>query len=211
MAAGNLNFVDLQDRVNSSFLNTTADSLLSTSAKAWLNDALSAICSDIDGIEDSASQVTVAGLRFYNLHPDLISVRAVTWDGSYLQPRSFEDTGDFYSTGNTYCDRFCILERNPAVIMLGPLPPNAAATLTVYFFREPNPLVQDADIPEIPNRFRPCLADYASSMAYSALGDLGAANAAMARFMGGKERFEAWINGNKTTKPSVVRNLTEAW
>jgi len=142
-----------------------------------------------EGVEDIATIPAIPNQRAYNLPQNYIRIKLVTFNGLKLTYRQII-TQDFFSTGTTtYPDRFSIWNNQ---LLLGPLPPANTFPIVIYYYREPNPMVNPTDIPEIPNRFRPYIADYGGAQQMIADGALQDAQVLMSRFTQGVQEYMEW-------------------
>ena len=195
MASQDLTLDDLKLRAIGMMDAPTTDSHYGALVTAWINDGLMRMCMEGEGIEDLKSFTTVAGTRAYTLPvvtdataKQFIRAKMVLYDGRVLDYNPILNL-DFFSSGNSPPDKYTIWNGQ---ILLGPSPPDAAETLDVYYVREPLLLSAAGDKPEIPNRFRSYLADYAASMQMMADGDLNDARALMASYEAGVARYRHW-------------------
>ena len=140
-------------------------------------------------IEDTQTITSVSGKRAYDLPAGYIRMKLVTYNGLKLTARQLV-TQDFFDVGTTtYPDRYTIWNNQ---ILLGPLPPASPYPIVLYFFREPYVMVNGTDTPEIPNRFRPYLSDYAAAQQMIADGALQDAEVLMNRFDRGCLMLSNW-------------------
>lgn len=162
-----------------------------TLLNGYIQDGLQNMVAEGRGIEDTYSFTTTAGTRAYVLPTNLIEIKQVLYNGSRLRPMALIEQ-DFFSSGSTYPDRYA-LWGTPLQILFGPTPPSAAEDVVIYYFREPNTLTNDNDEPEVPNRFRHYLADYAAANIKLTDGNAQDANMHMQRYQDGVKKYHQWV------------------
>jgi len=121
--------------------------------------------------------------------------------------RNYPLPGGFQPTGNSWpCLYF--IQKSKSQILLGPDPPYAPFPLSMRYWRSPQELVQDGDIPEVPNEYRKYLSYYA--VAQMASGDESSIlrKDMFEQWSEGKREFNEWIQGGSTNNPTV-RNVIE--
>lgn len=181
------------------------DSHYGAAIDLWINDGLQELVRDsTNGIEDDKTFTTVPGQRAYDLPVGFIKNRLVLYDGLPIIQYPVINL-DFFSTGDSDIDRYAIWGAGPAAILLGPLPPDQPTTLQLFFYREPMYLSSDGDRPEIPNRFRHMLAEYAFAQTLMADGSLQDYGALMARWEKGKTTYKEWLKYNRAQNYSQVQ------
>jgi hypothetical protein len=111
----------------------------------------------------------VAGTATYDLHPSIIKVRSVTWEGKFLTGTAREVLNERHPEGwtaltGTPCE---FIDPQEKVLTLFRRPVlDGAVRLSVY--RRPlEPLAEDGDVPELHERHHRGLLDWMLSLAYS--------------------------------------------
>lgn len=175
--------------------SSTDDYFGATLVEHWLNCGLMEMFIEGYVIEDEIAWTTTVGKRDYapkEGSPASLSVARwvkVSYDGRGLEFRSLSDL-DFESdsTGPPSC---YTLWRGK--ILLGPNPPSEALELRAYVLREPRVMVDDTDRPEIPNRYRHYLVDYARAEAFWSDGKRADGDRFFQKFEAGSDRHHKEI------------------
>ena len=184
---------------------TTANGSL---CDGFINDALTEMTCNWLGLDDFwlLNAVTV-GKRNYPLPGGFRLVQAAWYNGVELTEARAADMNFFQPTGNSWpCLYF--IQKSKGQILLGPDPPYAPFPLSMRYWRSPQELVQDGDIPEVPNEYRKYLSYYA--VAQMASGDESSIlrKDMFEQWSEGKREFNEWIQGGSTNNPTV-RNVIE--
>lgn len=115
-------------------------------------------------IERSFEATTVIGTQEYTLPNYTIGIKRAVWRGIALEPITFEDddllTGFDETTQDSGDPAYFIHWENK--IRLRPIP-SSAATLKVYTYNEPQPLVAASNL-EVPTRYHIYILDYVTAL-----------------------------------------------
>ncbi len=215
MAFQNLTLADLRRKALSYVGDVVSDSRFGPSSSGaknslcdgFINDGLLRIATDWTGIEDNWRQVATVGLRAYPLPGGFRIVKSVWYNGIPLKEASIEQF-NFYTPGTTSWPSIFNIFGAGNQLLLGPDPPYQPFPITMQYYRSPQLLVEEGDVPEIPNEYRPALAYYAA--AQMLLGDesLATYKEMMSQYGRLEETFREWTDG-KSTQTQSVRNVTE--
>ncbi len=212
----NLNLKDLRVKALSMVGDVNSDSRFGPGpttatgnlADGFINDALLRITTDWLGLDDFWTTTTIVGKRDYPLPGGFRLVQAAWYQGSELTEARAVDM-NFFTPGNSFpCLYF--IQKSQRKILLGPDPPYMAVPLTMRYWRAPQMLVEDGDIPEIPNEYRPALSYFAAGQMLLGDESLAAYKEIMAQYGKLEETFREWIQAGSTNNPTV-RNVTEGW
>jgi hypothetical protein len=172
----------------------------------WINEAQMKMIGEL-GIQDIYTTTTTNNVRTYAMPLGWTKIKLVEFDGVPLRFCGVIDQ-DFFDSGTGYCDRYSIYNNQ---LFLGALPPAGGYSLALYHFREPALLVNATDVPEVPNRFRMALADYAGAMqVLSSAGDIPMVDRLMKKFQDRCDDYYDWIDG-QSVQFLQVRNVTDGW
>lgn len=210
MAARDLTYNDLKTMALGAMDETLTDNHYGDLVGIWINEGLQRMVMEGEGIEGIDSSITtVAGTRSYTLPTPsggvITRLKQVLYDGIQI-PETQLLTHDFFSTGNGFVDRFAIWNDK---ILLGPQPPSGAYTLTLYYFRTPALLSATSDKPEIPDRFRGYLADYATAQMLLADGKMMDAKYYLDSYEAGVRRYLHWTREKSRSNFKTVLNVAE--
>lgn len=206
MPAQNLALLDIRQRAQALCDTSDNDSHFDKSIwNAWINDGMQEMLEDAGGIEDIATYTTVVGQRLYPLPDGYLTARMLYYNGDPVEYRQLI-TQDFFDQGTSYIDRWSIWKEQ---IILGPMPPSAAYIMTLYYTRAPLQVVNDGDVPEIPNRYRHYLAYYAAAQAKMADNFHEQADNFLKIFGRGVQQYQKFERYDK--KGSYLSVLQEVW
>lgn len=206
MSRQNLNLSDLIDIAMAYEGDTPINSRYGAMVTDWINEAQMKMIGEL-GIQDLWNTTTTNNQRTYPMPLGWTKVKLVEFDGVPLRFVSTIDQ-DFFDSGTGYCDRYSIWNNQ---LWLGLLAPIGGYSLSVYHFREPRVLVNGTDIPDVPNRFRMALADFAAAMQIMASsGDTPMVDRLMQKFDKRCDDFYDWIDG-QSVQFMQVRNVTDGW
>ena len=159
-------FADLKSSVIAKGrLDATAD----TSRVAdWINQALANACIDSEALITFAGMTTTAGVSSYTLLATAVRIKGmyVTSGGVQykpLEPISLEQMLELRQSGGGTQTVGGVL-RYYALVGLSQFElyptPDGSETITLYYVRQPSPLSNDTDVPEIPEPFATKLLEY---------------------------------------------------
>jgi hypothetical protein len=211
MSAQNRTLADLIKLALGALDETPADNHYGALLPEWINEGLQRMIMEGEGVEGAYMLTTTPGVRAYAVpNPPIVPgaitrIKLVTYDGRPLDEIRLL-THDFISAGNGEPAGWTLWNNH---IQLGPLPPSRAAQLIIYFYREPALLSVAEDAPEIPNRFRGYLADYATAMMHVADGHLQESQYFMASYEAGVKKYSQWTNEKGRQNFLQVQNLME--
>lgn len=128
----------------------------------WLNEALVDIYQE-HGIEDSITGLCVPGVRTVPLPLGFIAEKMVMVNRMPLDYKTDPNKLDFFSQSNSLPQWYTIWNKPSSAIQLGPMPPDSAYPLEVWFFRSPLEMTDDSHFPELPPRWRTAIAKKAAT------------------------------------------------
>lgn len=152
----------------------------------WINEGLRRFYQGHDGVEDSVTFTTVSGQRAYPLPEGYLYVRMFLLNGLPIEYRELMDQ-DYYAQGNSRPGWYTPWGGK---LYLGPLAPDTAYTCQMFFYRSPKAMINDNDVPEIPQQWRTSLAKYGAAMACIADRDLQTAQALLQEYIYEKQDFD---------------------
>lgn len=172
----------------------------------FINQAQERMAAQSGGCEDIFNQNAIVGVRSYPMPSGFISAKLVLYNGTPLRPVVIAGQ-DFFSSGNTYADRYALFGTSRVFLLLGSLPPSATYPITVCHYREPYQLVNDGDQPDIPNRFRSYLADYAAAKFCEHDGNLADAANFMKQYQEGVMLYAQWVKYGRSRDMAKTVNV----
>lgn len=211
MAARDLKLLDLRAMALGAIDETVSDNHYGTLVARWINEGLQRMVTEAEGLEDTATFDTVVGVRDYALPgpPDspgeFLRMKMVLYDGRAI-PESQLLNFDFFSSGTGFVDRFYIWNDR---ILFGPMTPGQVKPVTLYFYRTPALLSTDTDAPEIPDRFRGYLADYATAQMLIADGRGAEGGVFMQSFDQGARKYLHWAREKSRSNFKQVLQVME--
>lgn len=174
----------------------------------WIDDALQEMQAGMDGVEDTWTVVTVAGMRAYLLPDGFLRPKLVLFNGEAI-PEIQLEAQDFYSGGNSDPAWYTIWGWPLPSILLGPQPPASAKTLTVYHHRAPLRLVSDDSVPELPGPFQPSLSFYAAAQIKLSDEDPQTADLMMRQFNQSRLEFRRFMVDNSRSNYQQVLRIED--
>ena len=136
---------------------------------------------------------------------EFLRMKMVLYDGRAI-PESQLLNFDFFSSGTGFVDRFYIWNNR---ILFGPMTPGQVKPVTLYFYRAPALLSTDNDAPEIPDRFRGYLADYATAQMLIADGRGAEGGVFMQSFDQGARKYLHWAREKSRSNFKQVLQVME--
>ncbi len=174
----------------------------------FINDGLTKMTCDWLGLDDYWRTTCTVGKRDYPLPGGFRLVQAAWYNGVELTEARAVDM-NFFTPGNSWPSLYFI-QKSKKQILLGPDPPYQAYPLTMRYWRAPLMLLEDGDVPEIPNEYRAGLAYYAVAQMSAGDESLSLYNEMMKQFEEYNRTFREWLQGGSTNNPTV-RNVIEAY
>ncbi len=162
MPVQDLNLQDLRQWALSYVGASEAQSFYGTRVDKWINYALIDLFGDF-GVEDKIIGTCVPGYRFIPMPRGFMYEKMVLVNNIQLVYRANPNELDYLSQGTSLPDWYTHWGKPMTQLALGPMPPDSTYPLEIWFYRNPNMLLANADIPEVPPRFRPALAKKAAA------------------------------------------------
>ena len=211
MAVRNLKLLDLRKMALGSLDEEVNDNHYGSLVASWINEGMQRMITESEGLEDNYTFSTVVGTRDYALPApptiagDIIRLKQVLYEGRAIAESQLLNY-DFFSNGTGYVDRFAIWNNK---ILFGPMRPSKVVPVILYFYRSPAVLVADGDTPEIPDRFRGYLADYAAAQMLLADGRGAEASVFMQSFDQGARTYNHWARQKSRSNFKQVLQVME--
>ena len=201
----NLTLLDLQKLALSFIGETPGQSHYATVANIQCNQGLIRMYDKTQGVQDIATLNVVAGTRGYALPAGFIKDKEVLLNGMPIRYTDFDGL-NFYSTGQGRPQNYAFWGKPTVQILLGPLVPDAAYSLSVYHYRSPVSLVNPIDVPELPYQFMAAPAYWAAYNLCVMVGHLELAAGPMQMFKEVQAEFLTWYNDESGAHPSRVKD-----
>lgn len=211
MANRSLNLGQLKTMALGAIDETPADNHYGALVTSWINEGLQRMVMEGEGIEGTTTFNTVVGQRDYampgppTIPGEITRIKHIVFDGAFI-PETQLVTHDFFSSGTGWVDRFAIWENK---ILLGPHPPSKVVPVMVAYFRVPAMLSGDTDVPEVPDRFRGYLADYATAQMLLADGRMADAKYYLDSYEAGVRRYHHWAMEKTRSNYKQVLHVME--
>lgn len=210
MAARDLTLADLKTMALGAIDETSSDNHYGSLVTTWINEGLQRMVMEGEGLEfTDSSIVTSSGARAYPIPTpagsEVTRLKQVLYDGVQI-PETQLLTHDFFSSGTGFVDSYAIWNNK---ILLGPQPPAGGYQVVLYGYRTPAVLSATTDKPEIPDRFRGYLADYATAQMLLADGKMMDAKYYLDSYEAGVRRYMHWTREKSRGNFKTVLNVAE--
>lgn len=203
----NLTVGEIATRVKRQFGDEAGSQLTDADIVRWINDAMRDIALHNNLLQVKASAAIVAGQNEYTLPADILTLRAVKYNGRSLQPLTLAEADNFIDDH----------ENDPAgevthywlfanTLHLYRVPQTSGATLLkLYYTKQPTAVAVSGDIPEIPQQYHNQIVTYCLAQAYEMDADMESHRAKMQMFEDGVSRIKdnaEWEN--RDAYPSIT-------
>lgn len=170
----------------------------------WVNEGLRKMYAGTSGVEDFTTMNCVPGQRIYDLPEGFLYDKMLLADNTQLEFRTTDDL-DYYAVGNSRPLWYTLWGKPNVKLYLGPQPPDTAYMMQLFYYRTPNRMVNDSDVPELPAQWRTAIAKWAAIQAMIADGDATQAQALMADFVEDRASFLAWFTDESKNNYLTVK------
>ncbi len=208
-----LSVTDIITRIKRQFGDEASVQVGDADVIRWVNDATRDIAIKADLLQTRATSNVTATQQEYLLPPDILTLRSARFLGEKLRPYSAQEAED-------------VLERQTSVrgtpvafwtwanrISLHPTPDRSiVGALTLYYTKQPRPVAQGGDIPEVPPQYHNRIVEYCLQMAYELDENWAAAQAKQTQFTQGVDEQRAREMWNtQDYYPVITSSPEEAW
>lgn len=188
MAIENLSLKDLRQTALAYIGESDNQNHFGSRMNLWVNEGVRKMFGGSMGVEDVYNTTLVVGQRNYTLPDGFLFEKMVLTDNIQLEFRTSNDL-DFYAQGNSRPVWYTFWGKPNTELWLGPMPPDSPYQMQIWYYRTPNKLVLDTDIPELPAQWRLAPAKWAAAQARIADGLTQMAQPLMQDFMMDQQSF----------------------
>lgn len=174
----------------------------------WVNEGLRKMYGGSMGVEDVYNTTLVKGQRNYTMPDGFLFEKMVLIDNMQMEFRTSNDL-DFYAQGNSRPTWYTFWGKPNIQLWVGPQASDTPYKMTVWYYRTPNKLVNDTDIPELPAQWRLAPAKWAAAQARVADGMASLAQPLLQDFMMDHQSFQDYMTNESRNNYLSVQYFME--
>lgn len=203
-----MNVGEITLRVQRQFGDEASVQIAEADVIRWINDAQAEIALKNQLLQSIATTAVIINQQAYALPDDILTLRSVHYAGNKLQALSSTEAEEYIAQPNNTDSRgtpqrFWIWANQ---IFLYPRPDGSDPDdLKIFYTKQPTPVVNAADTPELPTQYHNRIVEYCLQQAYELDENWAAAQAKAEQFVGGINELKDnvdWVE--RDFYPSIV-------